>query len=115
MSGRQTLFVSALMALVILGAARAEEAVILTPKPGPAPRINGARVFGVRPGSPFLFTIPATGERPMTFTVDGLPAGLTVDPSTGQITGRIEHRGEYVVTFMASNALGKDSRKFKIR
>ena len=44
----------------------AEEAVVLTPKPWTrSPRINGARVFGVRPGPPFLFTIAATGERPM--------------------------------------------------
>src|SRR4030042_4044316 len=63
----------------------AEEKVILTPKPGPEPRINGARIFGVRPGSPFLFTIPATGERPMTFAVEGLPDGLAVDAATGQI------------------------------
>jgi alpha-galactosidase len=38
-----------------------ETAVILTPAPGPAPRINGTRLFGVRPGSPFLFRIPAPG------------------------------------------------------
>jgi len=38
-----------------------EEAVILTPKPSPAPRINSARVFGVRPGSPVLYTIAASG------------------------------------------------------
>ena len=28
------------------------------------------QVFGVRPGHPFLFTIPATGQRPMEFAVD---------------------------------------------
>ena len=28
---------------------------ILTPKPAKTPRINGARVFGARPGSQFLF------------------------------------------------------------
>ena len=60
-------------------AAAGEEAVILTPKPPRTPRINGARVFGVRPGHPFLFTIPATGQRPMEFAVDGLPEGLKVD------------------------------------
>ena len=59
----------------IPAAGAGEPRIILTPKPGPAPRINGARVFGVRPGSPFLFTIPATGERPMTFAVDDLPDG----------------------------------------
>ena len=42
---------------------------ILTPAAPATPRINGANVFGVRPGSPFLFTIPATGERPMEFSV----------------------------------------------
>ena len=41
-----------------------EPAVVLTPKASPKPRINGARVVGVRPGSPFLFTVPATGEGP---------------------------------------------------
>lgn len=92
----------------------AEEKVILTPKPGPAPRINGARIFGVRPGSPFLFTIPATGERPMTFAVEGLPEGLTLDTATGQISGSIAARDEYVVTFTAANSAGTAERKFKI-
>jgi alpha-galactosidase len=89
-------------------------AVILTPKPPQTPRINGAKVFGVRPGHPFLFTIPATGQRPMEFAVDDLPSGLKVDPQTGQITGVLEQRGEYIVTFRARNALGQAARKFKI-
>jgi alpha-galactosidase len=97
----------------IVGAPR-EDPVILTPRPPRTPRINGARIFGVRPGHPFLFTIPATGDRPMTFAVDHLPTGLTVDAQTGQIQGRIEKAGEYVVTFRAANSLGKAKRKFKI-
>jgi alpha-galactosidase len=97
-----------------LTALAAEEKVILTPKPGPGPRINGARVFGVRPGSPFLFTIAATGERPMTFAVEGLPDGLAVDATTGQITGALAARGEYAVTFKATNRLGTIERSFKI-
>jgi hypothetical protein len=36
--------------------------IILTPKATAAPRTNGPKVFGVRPGSPFL-SIPATGDR----------------------------------------------------
>jgi alpha-galactosidase len=95
-------------------AAPREAAVILTPKPSAAPRINGARVFGVRPGSPFLFTIPASGERPMQFAVDNLPDGLKVDAATGQITGSLQNRGEYIVTFRAKNAAGKALRTFKI-
>ena len=49
---------------------------MLTPKAPPEPRINGARIFGVRPGHPFLFTIPATGERPMTFGVREFAGGF---------------------------------------
>ena len=43
-------------------AAPQEKAVILTPKPPATPKINGAKVFGVRPGHPFLFTIAANGR-----------------------------------------------------
>jgi alpha-galactosidase len=91
-----------------------EPAVILTPKPGPQPRINGARVFGVRPGSPFLFTIPATGERPMTFSARDLPAGLTLDAATGRITGKLTNPGRHKVLLTASNKLSRDSKPLEI-
>ena len=89
-------------------------AVVLTPKPPATPRINGPKVFGVRPGHPFLFTIPATGQRPMEFAVNDLPQGLQVDAKTGQITGSIKQPGEQVVTFRAKNAVGQAERKFKV-
>ncbi|MGA2867480.1 MAG: NPCBM/NEW2 domain-containing protein [Verrucomicrobiota bacterium] len=91
-----------------------EEAVILTPKPEQTPQINGAFVFGVRPGSPFLFTIPATGARPMLFRAENLPAGLELDASSGQITGSIEKRGEYQVILRVYNKLGSAGRDFTI-
>ena len=62
-------------------------AIILTPKPSGMPRINGPKIFGVRPGSPFLYSIPATGERPMTFAVDHLPDGLRLDEERGRLIG----------------------------
>ena len=71
-------------------AAPHEEKVVLTPKPAATPRINGPRVFGVRPGHPFLYTIPATGERPMEFAVSSLPPGLKIDTKTGRITGVLQ-------------------------
>jgi alpha-galactosidase len=91
-----------------------ETPVILTPKPGPAPRINGARLFGVRPGSPFLFTIPVTGERPVRYEVLNLPAGLVLDNNNGQISGVIDKPGEYNMTFKATNSIGSAARSFKI-
>ncbi len=91
-----------------------EPAVILTPKTPPTPRINGAKVFGVRPGSPFMFTIPATGRRPIAFAAENLPKGLQLDPNTGRITGAIQERGEYTVILSAKNDLGQDRRNLKI-
>jgi alpha-galactosidase len=91
-----------------------EEAVILTPKPGPAPRINGARAFGVRPGSPFLFTVPATGATPKTYAVEGLPDGLTVDTATGRITGALASKGTHDVTFVVTNRFGSARAPFRI-
>jgi alpha-galactosidase len=87
---------------------------ILTPRSPASPRINGARVAGVRPGSPFLFAIPATGERPMKFSVMSLPPGLKLDPNTGCITGTLKKRGEFVVTLRAQNARGRAEKKLRI-
>jgi alpha-galactosidase len=87
---------------------------ILTPKSGPAPKINGSKVFGVRPGHPIVFTIAATGTRPMEFSAKNLPANVKVDAKTGQISGAIAKAGEYVVTIKAKNKVGKATRLFKI-
>ena len=91
-----------------------EEAVILTPTPSSAPRINGPRVFGCRPGKPFLFRIPTTGARPIAFSAEGLPASLKLDSATGIVTGTNPERGEYKITFRAKNQHGEATRAFKI-
>jgi alpha-galactosidase len=87
---------------------------LLTPAAPATPRINGASVFGVRPGSPFLFTIAATGERPMKFSVKGLPKGLTLDAATGHLTGALKDKGEFSVTLSAQNSLGTADKKLRI-
>ena len=87
---------------------------ILTPPPAATPRINGPNVFGVRPKSPFLYTIPATGYRPMKFSVKKLPPGLSVNAVTGRITGSLAKPGEYQVILRAENAKGMDEKKFRI-
>ncbi|MDP4289764.1 MAG: NPCBM/NEW2 domain-containing protein [Bacteroidota bacterium] len=90
------------------------EPYILTPAESPKPRINSAKVFGVRPGNPFMYTIAATGTRPMTFSAENLPEGLKLDPSTGIITGKLMSQGETVVTLKAKNTLGIATKKLKI-
>jgi alpha-galactosidase len=88
--------------------------VILTPGASPLPRINGARVFGARPGNPFLYSVAATGTRPMKFSAKGLPAGLALDSSTGRITGTLAGPGTYRVTIRAGNGLGTSERVLTI-
>ena len=87
---------------------------ILNPKPPPQPRINGARVFGVRPGHPILYTIAATGERPMKFSAKGLPAGARLDGMKGHISGSIARRGTYRVRLRAENARGHAERELRL-
>lgn len=91
-----------------------ETSYLLTPKPGPAPRINGPAIYGARPGHPFLYRIPAQGERPMTFSASGLPKGLQLDTHTGIITGTTPACGEYRVTLRAKNSHGRANRAFKL-
>ncbi|MBN2492931.1 MAG: alpha-galactosidase, partial [Planctomycetes bacterium] len=67
------------------------------------------------PGRPFLFTIPATGARPMTFRAEGLPPGLVLDEATGRITGAIARPGTHEVVLHASNARGAATRSLRIQ
>lgn len=88
---------------------------ILTPVPSATPRINGARVVGVRPGAPFLYKIAATGEKPLKYVVQNLPQGLYVDESTGVISGTIAAAGDYQMQFIVSNSKGKKKSDFVIK
>ncbi len=97
-----------------LRAAENQNPLILTPPAPDMPRVNGPGVFGVRPGSPFLYMIPATGKPPLEYAVDGLPLGLHVDARTGIITGTVSDPGEHKVTLRARNALGASAKPFRI-
>lgn len=90
---------------------------VLTPKQGDCPRINGAEIFGVKPGAPFLYTIPVTGKRPMTFSANNLPEGLSLNTETGIITGSIisPDKKSYKLIFYAENESGRDEKPFEIK
>jgi alpha-galactosidase len=89
-------------------AAQAEtgQAVALTPPAPREPRIGGPKILGVRPGSPVLYRIPCTGERPVTFSAENLPDGLSLDSATGIITGRAAKAGIHRVNLVARNVHG---------
>ncbi|HOK10048.1 MAG TPA: NPCBM/NEW2 domain-containing protein [Candidatus Hydrogenedens sp.] len=92
-----------------------EEPYILTPPSSPCPKINSPRITAVRPGNPFIFRIPCTGERPIQFQLEGLPEGLTVN-SEGIISGTIASREPktYNVQITAINKHGKDQNNLSI-
>ena len=87
---------------------------LVTPPAPRQPRINSPVVTGARPGHPFLFTVPATGERPMRFTAKGLPAGLRIDPVSGIISGSARHKGTSKVTVAARNRWGEARRTLTV-
>lgn len=86
----------------------------ITPSGPETPRITGARVFGVCRGSPFLFTVTASGRKPMTYAAKNLPDGLKLDPQTGLITGSLKTQGEHRVLLTARNELGSVERELKL-
>ncbi|HLK27685.1 MAG TPA: putative Ig domain-containing protein [Puia sp.] len=87
---------------------------ILTPKVSALPKIHGPNVYGVRMNAPFLYKIPATGEKPMTYEAIGLPKGLELDKQTGIITGSVTARGNFKVKFSVKNKLGTATKNFTI-
>jgi len=94
--------------------ATAEVPYLLTPKTPAIPKINGAKVFGVRPWSPFLYKVAATGEPPLRYSAADLPDGLSINPDNGIITGSMKKKGEYIVKLTVENHLGYAERDFKI-
>lgn len=70
-----------------------------------APMISGTPPGGTV-GSPYSFTVTATGTAPIAFSATGLPAGLSIDPASGVITGTPTAVGSSSVTITATNAGG---------
>ncbi len=92
-----------------------DERYILTPPSSPSPRINSPKVFGATPGNPFLFIIVATGETPVTYSVENLPKGLSVDNLTGIISGKVNERGIYHTKMKAKNKIGEATKDLLIK
>lgn len=87
---------------------------VLTPPSPKEPRINGPAVYGANAGNRFLYKIPVTGERPMTYKVEGLPEGLNYFEESGLIRGKTPSNGRYPVKLIAENEFGKDEKDFVI-
>jgi len=112
----QIFLIAIFSTIVTFPALKAQDikSTILTPKESENPQINGPKVFGVRPGHPIVFTIPASGKRPMTFSATNLPAGVKLNASTGMISGSVTKTGDYIISLQVKNALGVSNRQLKL-
>ena len=88
---------------------------ILTPPAPVTPRYNGPLVFGVRPGSPLIFRLAFSGERPMKYAVEGLPEGVSLDPDQGVLSGSVAVKGDYPLVLVATNEHGEARQEFTLK
>jgi hypothetical protein len=57
-------------------------------------------------GIPSNFTVAASSPAPVTYSAKGLPAGLKLDPATGNVSGAPTRAGTFQVTVTAKSAKG---------
>ncbi|WP_295841597.1 Ig domain-containing protein [uncultured Microbacterium sp.] len=82
-----------------------------------APAITTTSIPGATAGAAYSQTITATGTGPVTFALasgSALPAGLTLDPVSGVISGTPTASGAFAFTVTATNATGTDSRTYTL-
>lgn len=91
-----------------------EQEIIVAAKPAAALRFNGARVIGIRPGLPLVYSLAVSGERPVVFSTKNLPVGLDLHTDTGIITGTLMKAGEYKFNVTAKNSRGKAETEIKL-
>ncbi|HEY1201618.1 MAG TPA: LamG-like jellyroll fold domain-containing protein, partial [Niastella sp.] len=73
--------------------------------PAGAPEISSATTATVKTGTSFSYSITASGN-PTTYSASGLPAGFTLNTTTGIITGTPTTPGKTGVTLGATNSNG---------
>ncbi|POH73998.1 YncE family protein [Arthrobacter glacialis] len=88
-------------------------AVIIEMSP---PVVTTTSLASATVGTAYSATIAATGSGPITFavTTGSLPTGLTLNTTTGAITGTPSTAGDATFTITATNAAGSNAKAFTI-
>jgi hypothetical protein len=76
--------------------------------PGVPPTFVDTTIAAPQLGAPFHENVQATGDPTIVYSSGTLPAGLTLDPATGEITGTPTAAGEFSVLITATNEFGHD-------
>jgi hypothetical protein len=79
-------------------------AVLSGQTPVAAPVLTSASVSGTV-GAALSFSLTATGAHPLTYSLQGAPAGMAVDASSGLVTWSTPLQGDYSVTAIALDAV----------
>ena len=74
------------------------------------PQIGEILLPRLRVGEYFSYRVPASGVPFPTFSLSGIPAGLSLDSETGDITGKPTTTGESYETVTATNSEGSDAK-----
>ena len=61
-------------------------------------------------GKSYSVTLKAKGTKPITWSAEGLPSGLTINSKTGRISGKPTEYGQFSVNVTAENAAGSVTR-----
>jgi kumamolisin len=91
------------------------ETLVLTINPGatPSPVITSPLTASGIDGSNFSYSITATNN-PTSYNAVGLPSGLSINTSSGAISGIPASTGVFTVTLTASNAGGTGAASLKL-
>ena len=95
-------FISTISAVNLGGTGSATFTIVILPL---IPVITSANSATGVAGTAFSYQITASNN-PTGFGATGLPAGLTVDPVAGLISGTLEASGTFVITLNATNSGG---------
>lgn len=75
--------------------------------PPPAPTVTPSTIPPITGGTSMNFQVPATGGTNFNVSGGSLPAGLTLNPSTGLISGTPTSSGPYSFTITVTNSSGQ--------